>query len=62
MLLSIQMIEFNRNSGQSLQKWYFFDMDEISSSSVEKLMFFYFDAHIDISCNYAGLNEFKSTY
>jgi len=62
MLISTQMSQLNSDSSQSLQKWYFFDVDEVGSSSFEKRMFFYFDTNVDISCNYAGLNGPKSTY
>jgi len=55
-LFSIQMSQLDGYTSQGLQKSDFFDMNEISSSALEKVMLFYSDAHVNVPCNDSGLS------
>lgn len=62
MLLAIQMLDLDSNSGQCLEESYLFDDDQICSSSLEGVVLLDLDTNVDISSNNARLNRLICTY
>jgi hypothetical protein len=62
MLFAIKMLHFQSDTSECLKESNFLDKDKISASALEGIMFFYFDANVDIASNDARLNKANLTY
>lgn len=53
---TIEVSDFEGDSCECFQQGDLFDVEQISSSSIEGLVLFYLDPHVYITSDYSGLN------